>query len=551
MMQEPTRSLARRAFGASLIGAVLATIAVPTAFAAPKPAISSFSPMSGPVGTVVTITGQYFSGVTAVTFRNTPASFIFDSDTQVRATVPTGARTGPIRVMTPDGTGTSAQDFTVTGTPPTIASFSPTSGGPGTTVIVHGSDFTGATDVRFGGVSAVLTVDSDLKITTSVPTGASTGPIQVTTPSGTGTSATNFVVTGGALPKITSFSPTAGPVGTQVTILGSGFSGASEVRFDGASSAFTVNSDTKITATVPSTATTGRIKVTTPAGTATSATNFHVDNSPPTIASFSPTSGAVGTSVVIRGDHLSAVTQVTFNGTNATFTVTSDARIDTKVPTGATTGRIKVSSAAGSATSAQDFVVGGPPRITSILPTTGRVGASVSILGTNLAGATRVLFGSRDAGFSVVSPTQIAASVPSGASTGPVKVTTPAGTTTGPRFVVFHGRAVTLSLRGDLTAFGRVGVRDGYDPCAQAATVLIQRRASGHWRTVARVASGQGGAYLVRLPGQSGSYRALVLKRTLASGDVCGRAASRAKTHRRRPLVRGAPVVPAAWRRPE
>jgi len=83
-------------------------------------------------------------------------------------------------------------------------------------------------------------------------------------------------------PAITGFNPTSGDVGTVVDVSGSGFSGASAVTFNNvAASQFTVVSDTRITATVPSGATTGRIRVTTAGGTATSATDFTVTTPPP------------------------------------------------------------------------------------------------------------------------------------------------------------------------------------------------------------------------------------------------------------------------------
>ena len=62
------------------------------------------------------------------------------------------------------------------------------------------------------------------------------------------------------------------------------------------------------------------------------------------------------------------------------------------------------------------------------LPTSGAVGSAVTILGTNLTGATAVSFNGTTAKFSVVSATEINATVPTGATTGMVKVTTPRGT---------------------------------------------------------------------------------------------------------------------------
>ena len=78
------------------------------------PAVTSFDPISGVVGTSVTVSGSGLSGATAVTFNGTAAtSFSVVSDTQVTASVPAGATTGKVAVTTPGGTSTSAASFTV------------------------------------------------------------------------------------------------------------------------------------------------------------------------------------------------------------------------------------------------------------------------------------------------------------------------------------------------------------------------------------------------------------------------------------------------------
>jgi hypothetical protein len=164
------------------------------------------------------------------------------------------------------------------GVPPTVDSFNPTSGPEGTIVTIIGTGFTGATAVTFNGTSASFTVDSDVQITATVPVGATTGPIAVTTPGGTDASATDFTVSSPPTPAptVSSFTPMRGDLGTVVTIQGSDFTGATSVTIGGGEVTFTVDSDVQITATVRKGAKTGRIRVTTPAGIGASAQDFTV-----------------------------------------------------------------------------------------------------------------------------------------------------------------------------------------------------------------------------------------------------------------------------------
>jgi hypothetical protein len=319
----------------------------------PAPAIAGFTPTSGAVGTTVTISGTSFTGATSVAFNGTSASFTVTSATAIQATVPAAATTGPLSVTTPTGTATSSTAFTVV-PPPAITSFAPTSGPVGTSVTISGTSFTGATSVAFNGTTASFTVASDTAIQTAVPAGATTGPLSVTTPGGTATSSGAFTVV--PAPTIASFAPTSGPVGTSVTISGTNFTGATSVAFNGTSASFTLTSATAIQAAVPAGATTGPLSVTTPGGTATSSSAFKVVP-PPTITSFAPTSGPVGTSVTISGTSFTGATAVAFNGVGATFTVASDTAIQAIVPAGATTGPVSVTTPGGTATSAGNFAV--------------------------------------------------------------------------------------------------------------------------------------------------------------------------------------------------
>ena len=253
------------------------------------------------------------------------------------------------------------KSFTTWALPPTTSSFAPTSGPVGTGVTITGSHFSGATAVAFNGAGASFTVDSDTQITATVPDGATSGAISVTTPGGTASSSTSFTVT--PAPSITAFSPTSGPVGTEVTITGSNFTGVTAVAFDGTAASFTLNSDAEITAIVPSGATSGAISVTTPGGTAMSSSAFTVTaaSPAPAISSFSPVRARAGTSVTIIGSGFTGATQVAFDGTAAPgYVVSSDGEVTATVPASATTGPISIMTPAGTAVSSKSLKIRRP-----------------------------------------------------------------------------------------------------------------------------------------------------------------------------------------------
>jgi hypothetical protein len=159
-------------------------------FSAP-PAITFVSPVVGGLGTIVNIIGANFANVSGVSFGGVPAqSFIVSSPSQIIATVGTGT-SGAITITTQSGTATALQQFTFAA-PPTIAAFTPTSGGAGTTVNIFGSLFSGATTVTFGGIPVrSFSVVSPTQIVAVVGQGAS-GAIGVVTGAGVGFSQQQF-----------------------------------------------------------------------------------------------------------------------------------------------------------------------------------------------------------------------------------------------------------------------------------------------------------------------------------------------------------------------
>ena len=321
------------------------------------PTLTGFTPATGPAGTRVTLTGTHFLGATEVLFNRVSAPvFEVVSATSIEAVVPPRATSGPISVVTPGGTAVSTEPFTVA-LPPTLTRFTPATGPAGTRVTLTGAHFLGATDVRFNGVSAVeFQVVSGTSIEAVVPSGATSGPISVVTPGGTAVSTEPFTVV--PPPTLTRFTPATGSAGTRVTLTGTYFLGATDVRFNRVSAVmFEVVSGTSIVAVVPPGATSGPISVVTPGGTAVSAEPFTVVF-PPTLTGFTPTTGPAGTRVTLTGTHFLGATDVRFNRVSAVmFEVVSGTSIEAVVPPGATSGPISVVAPGGTAVSAEYFTV--------------------------------------------------------------------------------------------------------------------------------------------------------------------------------------------------
>ena len=185
------------------------------------------------------------------------------------------ATSGIFYGTTPNGgTGNDGTIFSLsTGLGPFVKT-QPTSANEGTTIGIFGQGFKTSSVVQFGGVQGAVVKVSRTLLEAKVPAGALTGSVTVTTGSTTLTSNREFRVT----PQLLSFNPPNGPVGTQITINGVGFTQTTGVVFgDRVPAPFTVNSDTQIIATVPIGAKTGQIGVETKGGIALSSGRFTVN----------------------------------------------------------------------------------------------------------------------------------------------------------------------------------------------------------------------------------------------------------------------------------
>ena len=183
---------------------------------------------------------------------------------------------------------------------------------------------------------------------------------------------TSITRTGATTVSISEFTPNAGTIGSTVTILGTGFSATpsqNTVAFSCGSSCvvngtITSASAAQLVTTVPATATTGAIGVTSPNGAATSSTSFTVstNSGAPTISGFTPTIGVAGSQISVSGANFETAPtndRTKVNISLAGVTAATSTALTVTVPTATASGPIAVVTPAGSAVSATDFYI--PP----------------------------------------------------------------------------------------------------------------------------------------------------------------------------------------------
>ena len=329
---------------------------------------------------------------------------------------------------------------------PTITTVTPALAARTSTVTVTGTALDQVTSVSLVGSNATAGVGTVVSIPTftnasntvvsfAVPTTAvldGTYQVRLTALGGTVTSASSITILNDS-PLLTAFTPAAGGrPGTAVTITGRNFTRlgvpyATAVAFGGVNApGFTVVNDTTITVNVPATGIDGRITVTTPSGVATSTAIFDVWL-PPVVTSVNVNPQRPGSAVTLTGSEFLGITALTLNGT-AIATRTANAAGTTltfTLPAAATNGPLVITARGGVGTS-NILLVNAAPTITSFTPTSAGagIGQVVTVTGRNYVGVTSVTIGTLAAPFTVVNSNTIRLTVPAGATTNPISITT-------------------------------------------------------------------------------------------------------------------------------
>ena len=226
----------------------------------PAPKVTTIVPPEGAEsgGGIVAVYGTGFSHVSSVMFGTRPGTGVTPLDPDLLTVRdPGGTGTVDVTVTTAGGTSATGSATRFTYLPaPTVTGLSQPAGPEpgGGTVIISGTDFTGAATTLFGSSPAVFSVDSGTRITAIIPAGRGTVNVTVTTAGGSSAVSAAGRYSYFPVPAVTSVTPNSGPTsgGPTVTIRGSGFIGSTLVSFDGAlATGAQVISPTRLLAAVP------------------------------------------------------------------------------------------------------------------------------------------------------------------------------------------------------------------------------------------------------------------------------------------------------------
>jgi YD repeat-containing protein len=194
------------------------------------------------------------------------------------------------------------------------------------------------------------------------------------------------------------FTPNHGPIGTQVTLTGTGFSPTSSadfVTFNGVAATVVSASQTRLVLTVPPAATNGPISVSIGSSTATSHASFTVTayGDGPVITGLDPPVGTAGQFVTVIGtgfESQPADNRVRFDATSALVSASTSTAITTSVPAGSNSGKVYLTTPRGMAASPMDFIVVPSGYSAGSIGTTGRMTTDGSTAAISIPAANKI-----------------------------------------------------------------------------------------------------------------------------------------------------------------
>ncbi len=420
------------------------------AFVVSTPTAYNITPSSGPIGMPFTINGESFGNYsvayTGVLINGATVPLTLWTDTQIKGTIPGNLAPGQYPVVvgrrTSDGGAvqTEALTFEVVGV--NVASMTPVAGPIGLPFTIYGNNFgnyaAGYTKVLMGGTTCPLTLWTDTKIQGTVPGNLAAGehPVVLERSLNGGQVQSVPVAFSVAVPEAYSLSPSSGPIGLPLTIMGANFgnyvANYTKVLIGGAAAPLTLWTDSKIQGAIPGTLPAGDHEVIVERalnGGVVRTSTFTFVVGTPYLGGVSPSTAAVTAPFTVTGynfgNYVANSTKVLINGATTALTLWTDTKIQGKLPfllAGTYPVQVQRYLNGGLAESATTYINIEEPVISSMTPVSGAVGTVFSIYGSGFgpydASIAKAFIGGVQCALSLWTDTRITGTVPSGLSYG-------------------------------------------------------------------------------------------------------------------------------------
>jgi hypothetical protein len=399
------------------------------------PVVERIEPEQGPPGCEVTIHGQHFDETTRVRFNGRALAVVSRSASALKVRLPPTAVSDRFIVAKSGFTDVSSEHSFAVVRAPTIASFSPPRGAPGSEVTLGGTNFL-RTDTFVLGERALKVVSTAIapnRVVVQIPEGAGAGRFGVRRGGNVvAWSRASFEVTGQA-PSITSFAPASGGKGTLVRIAGRNFVASDRVELEGVRLEVRSRSATQIEVVIGNHSS-GRFKLVGAEGRRAEASASFRVLKPLTVSSFSPAFGPPGTRLTVEGTGFFEGDSVLIGSAQLTVRRIADSTIVAELPAGVQGGAVCVQRGGGKqrACARGRFEVLSGPAITNVKPPSAPPGATVTVSGRNFLPDTQVLLSGQRLPVKKRGADEIVVQIPQDARSGRLTVVTKVGSVQSP-----------------------------------------------------------------------------------------------------------------------
>jgi hypothetical protein len=418
--------------------------------------------LTGNVGDVVTIKGDYLNLVSAVIFADgisvSDSSFLSKTRYQITVAIPKQAKTGRLQLHVGDNYLYS--DKTLTVNLPTATGVSPTTVKAGKTVTVTGTDLNQIATIELQGATidtmAITRATDGKSLTFTLPEKATDGEVTLVTYSGVKISAGSITT---VVPSELSTEPSPVKNGATLTIKGKDLDLVKTLSFPNAGeTSIASKSETEIKVTVPETAQTGDITLSLANGKSVTVAYKLVEA---TITAFVPTSLMAGNQVIIRGTDLDLVASITFPTNQIVeakdFVKATSGAIAVVVPSGASGSGVVLTMKNGTTLTASGLTVEPSTNPTLTNAPSGTPGSEVTLEGKNYNNVETVYFGStKVTKFVSRTSTSMTVVIPDAIAAGTYDVIM--NTSDGKSFTV--GKVTVVPKEIDISASGNILTED-------------------------------------------------------------------------------------------